>query len=68
MTTEDIKFHGVDIPKGSVINVRYAAANLDDAMFETPQKLDLERENSRQHLAFGRTTTVWVPSRPKKYY
>ena len=52
-TAEDIELHGVAIPKGSVINVRYAAANLDDTMFETPEKLNLERENSRQHLAFG---------------
>ena len=52
-TAKDIELHGVAIPKGSVINVRYAAANLDDTMFETPEKLNLERENSRQHLAFG---------------
>ena len=44
-TAEDIELHGVAIPKGSVINVRYAAANLDDTMFETPEKLNLEREN-----------------------
>ncbi len=51
--SEDIEFHGVAIPKGSVINVRYAAANLDETKFANPNKLDLLRKNSRQHLAFG---------------
>ncbi len=49
----DVTLHGVKIPKGSTINIRYASANLDDAIFDQPNKLDLERSNSRQHLAFG---------------
>ena len=49
----DVTLHGVKIPKGSTINIRYASANLDDTIFERPTKLDLERSNSRQHLAFG---------------
>ena len=52
-TACDVEFHGVRIPKGSVINVRYASANLDDEIFEIPQELNLERANARQHLAFG---------------
>jgi cytochrome P450 len=51
--SEDIEFHGVSIPKGSVINVRYAAANLDESIFVNPDELNLLRKNSRQHLAFG---------------
>ena len=49
----DVPLHGVKIPKGSTINIRYASANLDDSIFDRPSKLDLERSNSRQHLAFG---------------
>ena len=49
----DVTLHGVKIPEGSTINIRYASANLDDAIFDQPRKLDLERSNSRQHLAFG---------------
>ncbi|MDG2301152.1 MAG: cytochrome P450 [Acidimicrobiales bacterium] len=49
----DVTFHGIDIPQGSTINIRFASANLDDTVFEQPRKLVLERANSRQHLAFG---------------
>tara|TARA_S200000501_G_scaffold379003_1_gene446080 strand:- start:7942 stop:9201 length:1260 start_codon:yes stop_codon:yes gene_type:complete len=52
-TACDVEFQGVRIPKGSVINVRYASANLDSEIFEVPQELNLERANARQHLAFG---------------
>ena len=52
-TTTDVEMHGVEIPAGSIINVRYAAANLDDRMFDCPTEMDLDRENARQHLAFG---------------
>ena len=49
----DIEMHGVTIPAGSVINVRYAAANRDEAQFACPADMDLDRENLRSHLAFG---------------
>ncbi|MGI9621735.1 MAG: cytochrome P450 [Acidimicrobiales bacterium] len=49
----DVEMHGVTIPAGSVVNIRYAAANLDEEVFDCPMDLDLERENARQHLAFG---------------
>lgn len=52
-TAEDVELHGVTIPAGSVVNIRYAAANLDDTMFDCPMEMDLERPNARQHLAFG---------------
>ena len=49
----DFEMHGVSIPKGAVVNPRYAAANRDDRHFECPDKLDLERDNAASHLAFG---------------
>jgi cytochrome P450 len=52
-TTCDVSFHGVTIPKGSVINVRYAAANRDPAHFPDPDRIDLERKNAATHLGFG---------------
>ena len=50
---EDIELHGVKIPKGAMINVRYAAANRDQREFECPEKLDLDRDKPGRHLAFG---------------
>ncbi|MEQ9003546.1 MAG: cytochrome P450, partial [Pseudomonadales bacterium] len=40
----DIELHGVTIPKGAMLNVRYAAANRDQREFECPADLDLERD------------------------
>ncbi len=50
---EDIELHGVTIPKGSVINVRFGSANRDERQFECPSVVDLDRENLRSHIAFG---------------
>ena len=52
-TSTDLTLHGVDIPKGSILNIRYASANLDEEIFDRPRSLDLDRSNARQHLAFG---------------
>jgi cytochrome P450 len=52
-TTEDVELSGVLIPKGSIVMVRYGAANRDPEKFEEPGKIDLHRENSKQNIAFG---------------
>ncbi len=51
--SRDFELHGVTIPKGSMLNVRYAAANRDGEQFECPEKLDLSRDKPGRHLAFG---------------
>jgi cytochrome P450 len=56
VTTVDVELHGVAIPAGSIVNVRYAAANRDERHFACPADLDLDRENARSHLAFGAGT------------
>lgn len=52
-THEDQELSGVTIPAGSVINVRYAAANRDERAFECPEKLDLNRPKAGAHMGFG---------------
>ncbi len=52
-TTTDVEMHGVTIPKGAMINIRYGAANRDQNEFENPDKLDLTRHKPARHLAFG---------------
>jgi cytochrome P450 len=51
--SRDLEFHGVTIPNGSLINVRYAAANRDNRHFENPDQIDLNRKNGGSHMAFG---------------
>ena len=44
----------VKVPAGTTLMVLNGAANRDARKFEKPTEFDLERRNSRQHLAFGR--------------
>ena len=53
MATSDTEIDGVPIPEGSVIAVRYAAANRDERQFAEPEKLDLDRKKAATHVAFG---------------
>ncbi len=50
----DAELGGHLLPKGSMLHLRYAAANRDPAKFPEPDKFDIERTNARTHLAFGR--------------
>ena len=49
----DIELHGVAIPEGAVLNIRFASANRDERMYANAEEIDLDRRNLRQHLAFG---------------
>lgn len=51
--TRDVEIAGTLIPKGSVVIVRYGAANRDAAKFACPHAFDMKRPNAGQHLGFG---------------
>lgn len=51
--TRDTCIAGVDIPEGSIVILRFGAANRDPAQFSDPDRLDAERRNARTHLTFG---------------
>ncbi|MHA7820482.1 MAG: cytochrome P450 [Erythrobacter sp.] len=53
---EDTELAGVTIPAGAMINIRFAAANRDERVFECPEKLDLERPKAGSHMGFGSGT------------
>ena len=50
---EDTEIGGVPIPAGSIIEARYGAGDLDPEAFPCPYKVDLARENIRNHVGFG---------------
>jgi cytochrome P450 len=45
---------GVEIPAGATLMVVNGAANRDPDHFEDPAEFQIDRGNSREHLAFGR--------------
>lgn len=50
----DTELGGVPLKAGTMLMLRFAAANRDPARFENPDAFDVERKNARSHLAFGR--------------
>jgi cytochrome P450 len=53
LVTEDTELAGVPLKKGSIIALRYGAANRDERTFETAEDFDLTRRNVNAHIAFG---------------
>lgn len=53
MTAHDEVFQGVDVPAGSLLHLRFGAANVDPDEFECPFDLDLERRAITRHLTFS---------------
>jgi cytochrome P450 len=53
MARVPITLGGVDIPAGATVMVLPGAANRDACPFAEPEEFKLDRENGRQHLAFG---------------
>lgn len=51
---QDTELGGMAIPAGSVVQLRYAAANRDPSKFSDPDRFDIERTNARTHLSFGK--------------
>jgi cytochrome P450 len=53
ITTRDVEFAGVRVPKGSTLMLRIDAANRDMAAFDRPAKFDVARPITERHLSFG---------------
>lgn len=49
----DEVFQGVKVPAGSMLHLRWAAANIDPDEFEDPLELKLDRKAATRHLAFS---------------
>ena len=51
--TQDHDLFGAPIKAGDKIGMWYLSANRDETVFDNPDKLIVDRENARRHLAFG---------------
>lgn len=50
----DTELGGVPVKGGTMLMLRFAAANRDPEKFENPDRFDVARKNANAHLAFGR--------------
>jgi cytochrome P450 len=53
VVTMDTEIQGVVIPKGALLQLRYAAANRDERVFDKPDSMDVCRKNAGDNIAFG---------------
>jgi cytochrome P450 len=53
VTTRDEIFQGVEVPAGSLLHLRFGAANVDADEFPCPFDLDLDRDGLTRHVAFS---------------
>jgi cytochrome P450 len=52
--SRQVELHGVVIPEDAICFVRFASANQDDEQFADAMKFDIMRDNSKEHIAFGK--------------
>ena len=60
MTRQDHTIGGVEIPKGSMVLLKYFSSNHDEGMFDKPMEFDVTRSNAKRHIAFGFGTHVCI--------
>ena len=53
LVTQDTELGGYPLKAGSLIMLRYGAANRDEQQFERPNEVNLERSKAGSQLAFG---------------
>jgi cytochrome P450 len=56
MAKVDVELHGVTIPAGAVIDIRFAAGNRDPRRYANADSIDLERKSAANHLGFSSGT------------
>lgn len=57
-TSRDEVFHGVSVPKGSLLHLRFGAGNVDPQEWACPFDVDIERKAVTRHLAFSQGPRV----------
>jgi cytochrome P450 len=53
LTTQDEVFQGVAVPSGSLLHLRFGAANVDPEAFECPLEFNLDRTGLGRHVTFS---------------
>lgn len=54
LVTRDTELGGLPLKKGDRIVAVFSSANRDEALYDDPDEFDPDRDNLREHLAFGK--------------
>jgi cytochrome P450 len=54
ITTREVELGGTLLPQGSLLLLLFGSANRDPGVFPDPDTVDLDRDNVRSHVAFGK--------------
>ena len=54
VTTREVELGGATLPPGARVMAHFASANRDECVFARPDDYDPERDDIKQHLAFGK--------------
>lgn len=60
VAARDTVLGDVEIPKGSLVLLRFGAANRDENIFADADTFDPQRPNARRHMAFGQGIHVCI--------
>lgn len=53
VVTQDTSVNGVDMPAGSMLQIKFSSANRDEIQYPDPHSFDVERDNANTQIAFG---------------
>ena len=53
LAVQDLEVGGTPIPAGSIVFLVWGSANRDERTFGDPERFNIERENVKDHMAFG---------------
>jgi cytochrome P450 len=54
VTTRETELGGVPLPSGTFLLLLFGSANRDETVFPNPDAVNLDRDNVREHVAFGK--------------
>ncbi len=58
MAAKDVEIRGTKVPQGSILHLRYGAANMDPEQFECPAEFRLDRPAAGRHMTFSQGPRV----------
>ena len=53
VAVKDTRINDVEVPAGTMVQIRFSSANRDEDVYADPDRFDVERTNLKSNIAFG---------------